>query len=59
MSRSGFYIILVLLGAILVMIALEWYSAERLKLDLERAEAEQQWAAAEYQASTQEYPHGH
>jgi hypothetical protein len=53
-SRPAFRIILVLLSAILVMIALEWYSHERLRLDLERAEVQHQWALEEYEQAKRE-----
>lgn len=56
MNPTVFRIILALLAAIAFLILVEWYSAERLRSDLARAEAEHLWAAQEYETAKRDSP---
>lgn len=51
MTVTAFRILLILLGATALLMLIEWYSTVRLRNDLERAEAQQQWASHEYEQS--------
>ena len=56
MTAAALRILLVLLGAIALLILIEWYSAVRLRNDLDRADAEQHWASQDYEKNKPETP---
>jgi len=56
MSPSAFRILFWFLCAVGGLLVLDWYSAARLKTDLERADAQQHWASQEYEKSKKEGP---
>lgn len=51
MSPAACRLVIALFAVLAALIGIEWYSDVRLQHDLERADAQQQWASKEYEKS--------